>query len=217
MSAIRRLFGGFRSIKRAPAGETADHSGHIAWVIVGLGNPGQEYAHSRHNSGFMVLDRIAEGAGVQFGRRRFGGVTAQAEIGEAAVMLVKPQTFYNASGECVAGVLGYFKVPVSHLIVVHDELDLPQGRLQIKMGGGDAGNRGVRSIAEALASREFVRVRIGIGHPGQEADDKEYVLRPMRRAELGTARETIERAAEAASAVVGEGLQRAMGRYNQRE
>ncbi len=216
MSPIRKLFGGFRSARRAESGASGEERGPIAWVIVGLGNPGKEYAHSRHNAGFRVLDRLAETAHTEFGRRRFGGVTARAEIGGAQVLLVKPQTFYNASGDCVAGVLGYFKVPPAALIVVHDELDLEQGRLQIKKGGGDAGNRGLRSIIEAISSREFIRIRVGIGHPLHEPDDKEYLLRAMSRAEMDAARDAIDSAAEAAAAIITEGLERAMGRYNRR-
>jgi peptidyl-tRNA hydrolase, PTH1 family len=216
MSAIRKLFSGFRSRGRGGSEGADSDRGPISWVVAGLGNPGKKYAHSRHNSGFRVLDRIAETARVEFGKLRFGGVTARAEIAGASAMLVKPETFYNASGDCVAGVLGYFKVPVAGLIVVHDELDLDEGRIQIKLGGGDAGNRGVRSIIESLGSREFVRVRIGVGHPAQVADDKEYLLRPMGRAELDTARDAVERATEAVRCIVAEGVESAMGRYNRR-
>jgi peptidyl-tRNA hydrolase, PTH1 family len=216
MSAIRKLFGGFRSRGRAQSDSAETDQGPITWVIAGLGNPGKKYAHSRHNSGFRVLDRVAETAHASFGKQRFGGVTARAEIAGASVMLVKPETFYNASGECVGGVLGYFKVPVSRLIVVHDELDLGEGRIQIKLGGGDAGNRGVRSIIESLGSREFVRVRIGVGHPEQVADDKEYLLRPMSRAELDAARDGVDRGADAVVNVVADGVERAMARHNRR-
>jgi PTH1 family peptidyl-tRNA hydrolase len=216
MSAIRKLFGGFRSRGRAHSDGADSDRSPIAWVVAGLGNPGGKYARSRHNSGFRVLDRIAETAGVDFGKQRFGGVTARADLAGASVMLVKPETFYNASGDCVAAVLGYFKVPVSRLVVVHDELDLDEGRIQIKLGGGDAGNRGVRSIVEALGSREFVRVRIGVGHPAQVADDKEYLLRPMSRGELDAAHDGLERGAEAVASVVAEGVERAMARHNRR-
>jgi PTH1 family peptidyl-tRNA hydrolase len=216
MRAVRKLFGGFRARGRGQSDESERDRSPIAWVIAGLGNPGGKYARSRHNSGFRVLDRVAETVRADFGKLRFGGATARAEIAGVPVMLVKPETFYNASGDCVGGVLGYFKVPVSRLIVVHDELDLEEGRVQIKLGGGDAGNRGLRSIIEALSSREFVRVRIGVGHPEPDADDKEYLLRPMTRAELDTAREAVERAAEALTAIVSEGVERAMGRYNRR-
>jgi peptidyl-tRNA hydrolase, PTH1 family len=216
MSALRKLFGGFRSRGRGPTGGADGDRSPIAWVIAGLGNPGGGYARSRHNSGFRVLDRVAENARVEFGKQRFGGSTARAEIAGASVMLVKPETFYNASGDCVAGVLGYFKVPVANLVVVHDELDLDTGRIQIKLGGGDAGNRGVRSIIGALGSPEFVRVRIGVGRPPQVADDKEYLLRPMSRGELDAARDAVDRGAEAVASIVGEGVERAMGRYNRR-
>src|SRR5258708_36782635 len=118
-------------------------------------------------------------------------------------ILVKPQTFYNLSGECVADLLGYFKLPPRHLIVVHDELDIEAGRLLIKQGGGDAGNRGIRSIADALGATDFIRVRIGIGRPSDPGEDKEgtktYLLRPMRRAERQTLESNLNRAATPAT------------------
>lgn len=216
LSRIGKLFSGFRTGARAHQEDSAGEHAPVAWVIAGLGNPGGKYARSRHNSGFRVLDRIAETADSEFGKHRFGGVTARADLAGSPVMLVKPETYYNASGDCVSGVLGYFKVPVARLVVVHDEMDLEEGRVQIKRGGGDAGNRGVRSLIEALGSPDFVRVRIGVGHPGGPAEDKEYLLRPMSRGELDAAQEAIERAVEALTAIVGEGVERAMGRYNRR-
>ena len=163
MAAIKRLFGNFRS-SRAKKSDSEARS-KIEWVVAGLGNPGEEYSRSRHNLGFMTVDRIAKTKGVELGRRRFKGVTAELTLAEKPAILVKPQTFYNLSGECVSDLLGYFKIVPQQLIVVHDELDLEAGRLRIKQGGGDAGNRGVRSIAESLGTTDFIRVRIGIGRP----------------------------------------------------
>jgi PTH1 family peptidyl-tRNA hydrolase len=185
-------------------------------VVAGLGNPGDEYARSRHNAGFMTIDRIAKINGVTLSRKKFKGLSADATLAGKPAILVKPQTFYNLSGECVADLLGYFKIPPERLIVVHDELDIEAGRLLIKQGGGDAGNRGVRSIAEALNATSFIRVRIGIGRPADPDENKDYLLRPMTSAERQTLEANLDRAASAVEALVESGLERAMNRYNQR-
>jgi PTH1 family peptidyl-tRNA hydrolase len=216
MSKLGRLFGGFRAQKRKISEGPAESSSPIEWVVAGLGNPGGDYARSRHNVGFMTLDRLAESKKVQISRRRFAGATAETELAGHRAILVRPETFYNASGECVAALLGYFKVAPAKLIVVHDDLDLEVHRLRIKRGGGDAGNRGVRSIAEALGTNDFIRVRIGLGRPVADDDPRDYVLRPMRAEELADFAPALARAAEAVEAIISEGLERAMGRYNQR-
>ncbi len=226
MAAIKRLFGNFRS-SRAKKSDSEARS-KIEWVVAGLGNPGEEYSRSRHNLGFMTVDRIAKTKGVELGRRRFKGVTAEIVLAEKPAILVKPQTFYNLSGECVSDLLGYFKIAPQQLIVVHDELDLEAGRLRIKQGGGDAGNRGVRSIAESLGTTDFIRVRIGIGRPAgftvemdpgrqpKTEENKDYLLRPMTAAERQALAPILERAASAVEAIAERGLEAAMNRYNQR-
>ena len=129
---------------------------------------------------------------------------------------MKPQTYYNLSGECVAAILGYYKIPAERLIVVHDEIDLEPRQLRLKRGGGDAGNRGVRSIAAVLGTPEFVRVRVGIGRPAPGLEAKDHVLHKMGRTELEAFKASIARAAEAVEAVIASGLERAMNLYNQR-
>ena len=228
MAAIKRLFGNFRS-SRAKKSDSESHSS-IQWVVAGLGNPGEEYSRSRHNAGFMTIDRIAKAKNVELNRRRFKGVTAEITLVEKLALLVKPQTFYNLSGQCVSDLIGYFKIPPQNLIVLHDELDLDAGRLRIKRGGGDAGNRGVRSIAESLGTNDFIRVRMGIGRPpgfnneiemepGRQPkteENKDYLLRPMTAAERQTIAPLLERAALAVEAIAQDGLEAAMNRYNQR-
>src|SRR5216684_9043 len=164
MAALKRLFGSFRKTRSSSKVES-DATAALQWVVAGLGNPGEQYARSRHNAGFMTIDRIAKSHGVELNRRRFKGLTAPVVLADQAAMLVKPQTFYNLSGECLADLLGYFKIPAERLIVVHDELDIEAGRLRLKRGGTDAGNRGVRSVAESLATPDFIRIRIGLGRP----------------------------------------------------
>lgn len=228
MAAIKRLFGGFRS-SRAKKSDSESQSS-IQWVVAGLGNPGEEYSRSRHNAGFMTVDRIAKAKSVELTRRRFKGVTGEVNLAEQPALLVKPQTFYNLSGECISAILGYFKINSDRLIVLHDELDLEAGRLKIKQGGGDAGNRGVRSIAESLGTTNFIRVRMGIGRPpgfsaeiemepGRQPkteENKDYLLRPMTAAERQTLAPLLDRAASAVEAIAADGLEAAMNRYNQR-
>jgi PTH1 family peptidyl-tRNA hydrolase len=226
MAAIKRLFGNFRSARAKKSDSESRPS--IQWVVAGLGNPGEQYSRSRHNAGFMTVDRIAKAKGAEFGRRRFKGVTAEVTLAGKPALLVKAQTFYNLTGECISDLLGYFKIMPNQLIVVHDELDLEAGRLRIKQGGGDAGNRGVRSIAELLGTTDFIRVRIGIGRPPEfivemepgrqpkTEENKDYLLRPMTAAERQTLAPTFERAANAVEAIAEHGLEAAMNRYNQR-
>lgn len=216
MAAIKRLFGNFRSSRQFEKRSESESRSSIQWVAAGLGNPGEEYSRARHNAGFMTIDRIARAKGAGLSRRRFKGVTAEVTLAGQPAILVKPQTFYNLSGECISDLLGYFKIAPEHLIVVHDELDLEAGRLRIKQGGGDAGNRGVRSIAELLATTEFIRVRIGIGRPPENEENKDYLLRAMTAAEREALTPILERAASAVEAIAEHGLEAAMNRYNQR-
>jgi len=216
MGRLSRLFGGFRSSRKSEESPAESRATVFEWVVVGLGNPGKEYAGSRHNIGYMVVDRLADRKKAQFGRRRFSGVTAGTELSDRRTLLVKPETYYNNSGECVSALLGYFKIPPERLVVVHDELDLEPGRIRIKIGGGDAGNRGVRSISQSLGTPEFIRVRIGVGKPPADDHDHQYILRPLHRQESTELAAVLDRAAEAVEAIVGEGLSRAMSRYNQR-
>jgi PTH1 family peptidyl-tRNA hydrolase len=214
MGRVGNLFGRFR--KGAKADRTAQSPSGPAWLVAGLGNPGGQYGRSRHNVGFMTLDHLAGRHHVTLDRRRFNALCAEISIDGQAALLAQPQTFYNASGESVAAILGYFRIAPGNLIVVHDDLDLEAGRLRLKRGGGDAGNRGVRSIAASLGVTDFIRVRIGIGRPPGETESKDYVLRPMSAGELTGIDQVIERAADAVEALVMGGLERAMERFNQR-
>ncbi len=215
--SLKNLFGGFR---RAPKEKSEDvavpEQPEARWVVAGLGNPGEEYSRSRHNAGFRVVERIAKSKHAVFDRRKFKGMLAETELAGVRALLVKPQTYYNGSGECLAAVLGYYKVPPARLIVVHDELDLEAGRLRLKQGGSDAGNRGVRSIAQSLGTPDFIRVRVGVSRPPGERESKDYLLESMGAESRANLDHSIQRAAEAVEAIVADGLERAMGRFNQR-
>ena len=212
--SLRGLFGSFRRAgAKAPP---ADTQTHIAWLIVGLGNPDDRYRRSRHNLGFMALERLAGRLGARLDERRFNAHYGRGLIDGQPVLLGQPQTFMNLSGEAVAPLLGYFKIEPARLIVVHDELDLEAGALRIKRGGGHAGNNGVRSVIESLGTGDFVRVRIGVGRPPPGRDAIGYLLASMITSELATYAPIIERAAEAAQAIVVSGVERAMNKFNTR-
>jgi PTH1 family peptidyl-tRNA hydrolase len=145
-------------------------------LLVGLGNPEPQYARHRHNLGFMALDEIARSHGFGAWRNRFSSLMGEGSLGSARVLLQKPQTYVNRSGYGVAQAMRFFKLPLQDLVVIHDELDLAAGKIRIKTGGGVAGDNGLRSIAEHLGSRDFRRVRVGIGHPGHKELVTSHVL-----------------------------------------
>ena len=151
-------------------------------LFVGLGNPGPTYAGNRHNVGFMAVDAIARVHGASPWRRRFQGQAAEVVLGTEKVVLLKPETFMNDSGRAAAEALRFYKIALSDLVVVHDELDLPPGKLRVKAGGGNAGHNGLRSIT-AFCGNDYRRVRIGIGHPGHKDLVHGYVLRDFAKAE----------------------------------
>lgn len=151
-------------------------------LIVGLGNPGAKYAQTRHNIGFMAVDRIAEDHGLGPWRARFQGELSEGRLGTDRVALLKPQTFMNLSGQSVGEAMRYLKLDPADVIVLHDELDLAPGKLRLKMGGGHAGHNGLRSITQHIGA-EFQRVRLGIGHPGHKDRVASYVLHDFAKAE----------------------------------
>lgn len=147
------------------------------YVIAGLGNPGQKYSETRHNAGFWFLDELARCNGIAFREQaRFKSETARIELFGQDCLLLKPTTFMNHSGQAIHAALGYFEVPSSQLLVAYDELDLPAGTARLKFGGGHGGHNGLRDIFQHWPDREFLRVRIGIGHPGVKSEVTDYVL-----------------------------------------
>lgn len=186
------------------------------WLVAGLGNPGQAYVSTRHNVGFAVLDRLGAGAAVRFRPGAFQSQVAWMDAPEGRALLLKPQTFMNRSGESVAAWLATLELPLDRLVVLHDDLDLPLGRLRVVQGAGAGGHKGVASIQEALGSQAFLRIRVGIGRPPEGAEARECVLAAFRPDELSAAADMIERAVAAVRMLLGEGLAAAMNRYNVR-
>ncbi len=184
----------------------------VARVIVGLGNPGSRYAASRHNVGFHVLDRLAQKHRLLFSRRRFNARLAEGEI-KTGVLLVKPQTYMNLSGQAVGKVLASYRVPLSDIIVVYDDLDLPLGRIRLRPSGSAGGHHGMESIIAKIHSEDFPRLRVGIGRP-ESREDVNHVLGRFTEDELRLLDATYDRAVEAIEMWIGEGIEKAMNVYN---
>ena len=190
-------------------------------LIAGLGNPGPRYQATRHNVGFRVIDELARQCGVPASafKDRFHGEVVSARLPGTAedLLLLRPQTFMNESGRSVQAACTFYKIKPSELIVAHDELDLPFSEVRLKQGGGDGGNRGIRSVTAALGP-DYVRIRLGIGRPPPDfrGDVADFVLQAFPSAELATVEQMVARATEAVSLVTSLGLEKAMNRINQR-
>ena len=182
-------------------------------LVVGLGNPGREYARTRHNVGFMVADELARRAGATF-RAKFNGELAEARMDGARIALLKPQTYMNESGRAVGVAARFYKVEPDAVLAVHDEGDFDLGRLQVRLGGGLAGHNGLRSLASHLRTREFLRLRIGVGRPGRgdPRDLADYVLSDFEPEDGADA--FVGRAADAVEVLLRDGLDEAQRRFN---
>jgi PTH1 family peptidyl-tRNA hydrolase len=180
-------------------------------LVAGLGNPGPEYAGTRHNAGFWWVERVAAALGVAWRREaRFHGQVARLRSGGHDTWLIEPTTYMNLSGRAVAALARFYKIAPEALLVVHDELDLAPGAVKLKRGGGVAGHNGLKDIAGQLGSHDFWRLRIGIGHPGQGADVAGYVLRPPRAEEAAAMDEAIGRSVELWPLIAAGNLEAAM-------
>jgi PTH1 family peptidyl-tRNA hydrolase len=191
----------------------------MTWLIVGLGNPGPKYAATRHNIGFAVVDGLAVQLGARLARhKRAMALAAEGRFGAPgagdSVVLVEPLSFMNESGGPVKALMGFYGVDVGQLVVIHDELDLPLGSIRTKLGGGDNGHNGLRSIRSSLGSGDFFRVRVGIGRPNGRQDPADYVLSAFGSVERAELPLLTERAGQATESLVLEGLERTQQAFN---
>lgn len=192
--------------------------GEERFLVIGLGNPGAAYAGTRHNAGFLVVTLLAERAGSRF--KSFKGAGGRAEVVEARLggvpaVLARPQSYMNESGGPVASIARFYKIPVDRVVIVHDDLDLPFGALRLKRGGGDGGHNGLRSITASLGSKDYLRVRLGIGRPPGRQDPADYVLRNFTSAQRKELGYHVDRAADAVEALLHDGLEFAQNSYNE--
>jgi PTH1 family peptidyl-tRNA hydrolase len=184
------------------------------WLVVGLGNPGPGYAGNRHNVGQMVVSEVASRLGASFKAGRGNAFVAEGRIGDARVVLAKPLSFMNLSGGPTSSLLKYFKIDVSRLVVVHDELDIPFDDVRLKLGGGNGGHNGIRDITSALGTPDFIRVRVGIGRPPGRQDAAAFVLRDFAGSERALLPSLVSDAADAVELVVTEGLTAAQLKFH---
>ena len=190
-------------------------SGSYTWLAVFLGNPGPRYALTRHNAGFMAADALAEARGIRVDRLRFHALTGELRLGQERVLVMKPQTFMNLSGQAVGEAARFYKIPPEHVLVVSDEVSLPTGRLRMRTKGSAGGHNGLKSIIEALGSDAFPRIHIGVDAPPHpDYDMADWVLGVFRDADAETMRAAAKRAAEAVECYITEGPERAMNRFN---
>jgi PTH1 family peptidyl-tRNA hydrolase len=184
------------------------------WLVAGLGNPGQQYAANRHNAGFMVADELAARVGASFKRHRSRALVAEGRLGGVPVTLAKPTGFMNLSGGPIASLCGFYKIPPGRVVVVHDELDIPFEVIRIKLGGGDNGHNGLRSVTAALGTREYYRVRLGIGRPPGRMDPADFVLHDFSAAERAILGGLIGSCADAVTILIDDGLAAAQNTFH---
>ena len=185
-----------------------------SFLIVGLGNPGREYRSTRHNAGFMVIDALCEAFSVRLSRLQSKALVGTGVFDGKKIILAKPQTFMNLSGQAVSSLMRFYKIPLGQLLVIHDDLDLPVGTLRMRPGGGSAGQKGLTSIIGQLGTEEFPRLRIGIGRPPGQMDPVDYVLEDFWGSEKELLPHLLLRAVEAVKDYLQFGLEHAMNGFN---
>lgn len=189
--------------------------GGVSWLIVFLGNPGPRYEMTRHNAGFMAADAMAKEKNVNINKARFKALTATCDIGGESVLLMKPQTFMNLSGDAVAQAAKFYKIPPEHVIVVSDEISLPIGKLRIRTKSSAGGHNGLKDIIAKLGTDAFPRIRIGVGAPPHpDYDMADWVLSSFKNQDAEDMLAAAERAAQAAQCYITQGADRAMNRFN---
>jgi PTH1 family peptidyl-tRNA hydrolase len=184
------------------------------FIIIGLGNPGREYRSNRHNIGFMLVDRLCVRLNASLNRLQARALVGSTFYEGSKIILAKPQTYMNLSGQSAQGLARFYKLPLCNLLVAHDDLDLPLGALRMRPGGGSAGQKGIASTIERLGSQDFPRLRLGIGRPAGRMDPAAYVLQDFPAGEQSLLSEVLDRAADAALTWVLDGLETAMNRFN---
>jgi PTH1 family peptidyl-tRNA hydrolase len=184
------------------------------YILIGLGNPGRQYLDTRHNVGFVLIDRLAIRLEAQGARLQSGALVTAVQYEGRKMLLAKPQTYMNLSGRSVQGLARFYKTPINNLLIAHDDLDLPLGTIRLRPRGGPGGQKGVASTIERLGSKDFCRLRIGIGRPRDKMDPSTYVLQEFSSDELEIISDTLDRAVEAALVFVREGIEIAMNRFN---
>jgi PTH1 family peptidyl-tRNA hydrolase len=186
-------------------------------LIVGLGNPGREYASTRHNAGFLVIDKLATDAGIALNKRKFDCIYGSGRMSATEVLLAQPLAYMNRSGPPVQQLAGYYRITGQDLLVVHDDIDLGFGRIKIKEKGGHGGHNGIKSLINAFGNGDFARVRIGIGRPDSGGDAADHVLSRFRKDERAALDQIIARAQDAVVTILSDGIEAGMNKFNSRQ
>lgn len=189
--------------------------GGIGWLVVFLGNPGLKYTGTRHNAGFMTGDALAKSLGVSINRARFQALVGECTIGDQRVLLMKPQTYMNLSGDAAIQAVNFYKIPPEHVLVISDEISLPIGRLRVRTKGSAGGHNGLKSLIARLGTEDFPRIRLGVGAPPHpDYDMADWVLSSFRNQDAEDMAKAVSRAAEAVVCYITEGPDKAMNKYN---
>ena len=184
------------------------------YLIIGLGNPEEEYSKTRHNMGFNAINKIAEQYGIKVNKSKFQGLYESAIIEGQKVMLIKPQTYMNLSGECIKQFVDFYKIPNEDILVIYDDMDIEPGKIKIRKKGGAGGHNGMKSIIKILGTEEFARIRTGIGRPEHSGDDINYVIGAIPEEEIPKLQEGVEKAKEAVIEILKNGIDSAMNKLN---
>lgn len=189
--------------------------GSVSWLVVGLGNPGSKYDKTRHNTGFRVMDQLADALGVKINRSRFKALTATATVAGQKVLLLKPQTFMNASGLSVEPAAAFYKVPPERVLVIFDDISLPVGKIRIRKEGSAGGHNGLKSIQSSLGSQNYPRIKVGVGEkPHPDYDLVDWVLGKFSAAEEKALAPALDHAADAVEEIIRNGTEKAAGKFN---
>ena len=190
-------------------------SSAVDWLIVGLGNPGQKYEHTRHNMGFLTVDLLAEKAGVKLNKVKFKAAYNILNFAGCKCLVMKPQTYMNLSGEAVREAVQFYKIPADHVLVIYDDISLPVGKLRVRPSGSAGGHNGIKNIIAHLGTQEFPRVKIGVGAPSGGGDEMiDWVIGAPSQAERKILAESFEKAIGAAECIIQKGCQQAMNSFN---
>ena len=184
------------------------------YLIIGLGNPEEEYSKTRHNMGFNAINKIAEQYGIKVNKSKFQGLYESAIIEGQKVMLIKPQTYMNLSGECIKQFVDFYKIPKEEILVIYDDMDIEPGKIKIRKKGGAGGHNGMKSIIQMLGTEEFARIRTGIGRSKHSGDDINYVIGAIPEEEIPKLEEGVEKAKEAVIEILSNGIDSAMNKLN---
>jgi PTH1 family peptidyl-tRNA hydrolase len=196
------------------ATDAAPRGSDAAWLVLGLGNPGTDYANTRHNAGAMVIDLIAERARMKLKSHRARADIAEMRIGGVRAIVGRPRSYMNESGGPAAGLLSFFRIDPAHTVVLHDEIDLPFGRIQVRFDGGDAGHNGLRSLRRSLGTGDFYRVRLGVGRPTGRTEAADHVLRGFSATERKELPFLLDRGADAVEMLLVDGLEAAQNAFH---